>query len=87
MIKNLFFLCVVTFYISLPYAGYGQGLTSGGMGGDATVFESINNEDNGRLLPGFGAGFRYTVIQDTHMNVGMDIAAGRNLSRPYTNRN
>jgi hypothetical protein len=33
MIKNLFFLCVVTFYISLPYAGYGQGLTSGGMGG------------------------------------------------------
>jgi hemolysin activation/secretion protein len=46
--------------------------------GVATVFESINDEDNGRLLPGIGAGFRYTVIQDIHMNVGMDIAVGRN---------
>jgi len=46
--------------------------------GFATVFESINEEDNGRILPGIGTGFRYTVIQDTHMNVGMDIAVGKN---------
>jgi len=46
--------------------------------GLATIFESINEEDNGRILPGIGTGIRYTVIQDTHMNVGLDIAAGRN---------
>ena len=45
--------------------------------GFATVFESINEEDNGRILPGIGTGFRYTVVQDNHMNVGMDIAFGR----------
>jgi hypothetical protein len=46
--------------------------------GLATIFESINEDDNGRILPGIGTGIRYTVIQDTHMNVGLDIAAGRN---------
>jgi len=44
--------------------------------GVATVFESINEDDNGRLLPGVGVGFRFTVSEETHMNVGMDIAKG-----------
>ena len=46
--------------------------------GFASVFESINTEDDGRLLPGVGFGFRYTAFTDNHMNVGLDIATGRN---------
>jgi outer membrane protein assembly factor BamA len=45
--------------------------------GLATVFGSINEDHNGKLLPGAGAGFRYTISEDTGMNVGMDIAAGK----------
>jgi len=44
--------------------------------GVATVFESINEDNNGKLLPGVGVGFRFTVLEETHMNVGMDIAKG-----------
>lgn len=44
--------------------------------GFATVFDAINESDNGRLLPGIGAGFRYTVIKETQFKVGMDIAVG-----------
>lgn len=44
--------------------------------GFATIFESINEDDSGRLLPGVGAGLRFTVSEDTNMNVGMDIAKG-----------
>lgn len=47
-----------------------------GFAGVATVFESINEEDNGRLLPGVGIGFRYTYLKDTHSNIGFDIAKG-----------
>jgi outer membrane protein assembly factor BamA len=43
----------------------------------ATVFESINEGDNGKLLPGVGTGFRVTVDRETNFNVGMDIAVGR----------
>ena len=46
--------------------------------GLATVFEAINDEDNGRILPGIGCGIRYTAFTDNHMNVGLDIAAGKN---------
>ena len=48
-----------------------------GFGGIATIFESLNPGDNGKILPGIGTGFRYTIISDTHMNVGMDIAVGK----------
>jgi outer membrane protein assembly factor BamA len=49
-----------------------------GFAGLATIFDSINESDNGKLLPGIGTGFRFTAFTDNHMNVGMDIAAGRN---------
>ena len=45
--------------------------------GFATVFEAINEDHNGQILPGIGAGFRYIVSEETHMNVGMDIAVGK----------
>jgi hypothetical protein len=48
-----------------------------GFVGLATVFEAINEDDDGRLLPGIGGGFRFTAFTDTHMNVGMDVATGR----------
>jgi hypothetical protein len=44
--------------------------------GMASVYESINQDDNGKLLPGIGTGFRVTVVEDTQFKVGMDIAAG-----------
>ena len=47
-----------------------------GFAGVATVFEAINENDNGKFLPGIGFGFRYTVETETRMNAGMDIAAG-----------
>ena len=43
----------------------------------ATVFESFNEDHNGQILPGIGAGIRYIISEDTHMNVGMDIAVGK----------
>jgi outer membrane protein assembly factor BamA len=42
----------------------------------ATIFDAINEDDDGKLLPGVGAGFRFTADTETNMNVGMDIAAG-----------
>jgi outer membrane protein assembly factor BamA len=48
-----------------------------GFAGVATVFEAINKENDGKLLPGIGAGIRYTADTETHMNVGLDIAVGR----------
>jgi len=39
--------------------------------GVATVFESINEDDNGRPLPGVGVGIRFTVSEETHLNVGI----------------
>jgi len=47
-----------------------------GFAGVATVFDGINAEDDGKLLPAVGGGFRYTVDRETHLNVGMDAAAG-----------
>ena len=48
-----------------------------GFFGLATVFGSLNSDDNGTLLPGIGTGFRYNVFPKYHMNAGIDIAAGR----------
>lgn len=48
-----------------------------GFAGLATVFEAINESDNGSLLPGIGTGIRFRAFPDTNFSVGMDIAAGR----------
>lgn len=45
--------------------------------GVASIFGSINEGDNGLILPGLGTGFRYMVFEKNHMNVGMDIAVGK----------
>ena len=47
-----------------------------GFAGVATVFEAINESDDGKLLPAVGAGFRFTAFTDNHMNVGFDAAVG-----------
>ena len=44
--------------------------------GGAMIFNSINENDNAKLLPGAGAGFRYNVFPKNHMNIGMDAAVG-----------
>ncbi len=48
-----------------------------GFAGVATLFDAINENDNGKLLPGIGTGFRYTVQQDTQLKVGIDVAVGK----------
>ena len=45
--------------------------------GVATILESINESDNGKLLPGIGAGFRYLVIPEYKMRAGFDVAVGQ----------
>jgi len=47
-----------------------------GFAGLATVFGSNNESDDGRVLPGVGAGFRYVFMEDTHSTIGFDIAQG-----------
>ena len=46
-------------------------------GGVATVFNAIDEQNNGLLLPAGGAGIRFTVFDEYHMNVGLDAAVGR----------
>jgi outer membrane protein assembly factor BamA len=48
-----------------------------GFFGLATVFDAINEADNGKILPGIGCGIRFTAFKEGHMNVGLDVAAGR----------
>lgn len=48
-----------------------------GFAGLATMYGSINEEFNGRLYPGVGAGIRYTVFEDNNFNIGLDGAVGR----------
>ena len=48
-----------------------------GFVGLATIYGALNPDQEGILLPGIGAGFRYTVIEEYHMNVGLDAAVGR----------
>jgi len=45
--------------------------------GLATVYGSINESDEGVILPGIGTGFRYNVFPKYHMNIGFDVAAGK----------
>jgi outer membrane protein assembly factor BamA len=51
--------------------------TAVGFLGVATVFESINPDDDGKLLPGIGTGIRYMVFPENNMNVGLDVAVGQ----------
>jgi outer membrane protein assembly factor BamA len=48
-----------------------------GFAGLATVFEAINDADNGSLLPGIGTGIRFRAFPENNFSVGIDIAAGR----------
>lgn len=48
-----------------------------GFFGLATVWDAVNEEHNGELLPGGGAGFRINIFPEYHMNVGMDAAVGK----------
>ncbi len=47
-----------------------------GFAGVATIFESINESDNGKLLPGLGTGIRFRVFPETNFSVGLDAAVG-----------
>ncbi len=47
-----------------------------GFAGVATVFEAINEADNGKLLPGIGTGIRFRVFPETNFSVGIDAAVG-----------
>ncbi len=47
-----------------------------GFAGVATVFNAINDSDNGRLLPGVGTGIRFRAFPENNFSVGMDVAAG-----------
>ena len=47
-----------------------------GFAGVATVFEGLNESDDGKLFPGAGAGIRFTAFTENHMNVGFDAAVG-----------
>ena len=47
-----------------------------GFAGVATVFEAINESDNGKLLPGIGTGIRFRAFTETNMSVGIDVAVG-----------
>lgn len=49
-----------------------------GFAGVATVFEAINEADNGKLLPGIGTGIRFRAFPETNFSVGLDVAAGVN---------
>lgn len=47
-----------------------------GYAGVATVFDAINESDNGKLLPGAGTGIRFRVFEETNFSVGLDAAVG-----------
>lgn len=47
-----------------------------GFAGLATVFNAINESDNGKFLPGIGTGIRFRAFEETNMSVGIDVAAG-----------
>ena len=51
--------------------------TAVGFFGLATMFESINPDDDGQILPGIGTGIRYMAFPETNMNIGLDVAVGR----------
>lgn len=48
-----------------------------GFAGAATILDSVNEEDNGKILPGAGLGFRYVLVKETGFRVGLDFAVGQ----------
>jgi outer membrane protein assembly factor BamA len=48
-----------------------------GFAGIATVYGTLGGENDGAFLPGLGTGFRWTAVEKYHMNVGLDIAVGK----------
>jgi outer membrane protein assembly factor BamA len=48
-----------------------------GFMGAASVFNAINESDNGKILPGAGAGIRFKAFTETNFSVGLDVAVGR----------
>ncbi len=45
--------------------------------GAATIFGSTNEEFNGKLYPGIGMGYRYTIFKEDNFNIGLDGALGK----------
>ena len=45
--------------------------------GVATAIEKIEDLPRGELLPGFGVGFRYMMIEKERINIGVDVAVGK----------
>ena len=56
---------------------FNEKMSAAGFFGLATVYGSINESDEGVILPGIGTGFRYNVFPKYHMNIGFDVAAGK----------
>jgi outer membrane protein assembly factor BamA len=48
-----------------------------GFAGLGSIYESNIDSNNGRILPSFGVGYRYTAFPENKMNVGLDLAAGK----------
>jgi outer membrane protein assembly factor BamA len=49
-----------------------------GFAGVGTIFESNIDSNNGTFLPSIGAGYRFMAFPKNKMNVGIDVAAGKN---------
>jgi hypothetical protein len=49
-----------------------------GFVGAGTIFESNIDSNNGKFLPSIGAGYRFMAFPKNKMNVGIDVAAGKN---------
>ena len=48
-----------------------------GFAGLGTIYGSNIESNNGKILPSFGVGYRYTAFPENKMNVGIDVAAGK----------
>ena len=48
-----------------------------GFAGLGSVYGSEVEANNGKILPSIGMGYRYTVFPENKMNIGIDVAAGR----------
>lgn len=48
-----------------------------GFAGLASSVDQFSNIGNSELLPGVGVGFRYMMIPDKRINIGMDVAVGK----------
>jgi outer membrane protein assembly factor BamA len=48
-----------------------------GFAGLGTIFDSDIESNNGKILPSVGVGYRFTAFPENKMNVGIDVAAGK----------